>query len=211
MKILSLIIGCAFYLSAGAQDYEIPDYRSKRESFLKTPDKVLRADLASFTIGGIDESFAKLPLISLPVKSADKNAIVLANDTLQVIIEAGLFDRSKYKVQFYETKYLVKVNGKAFYGTKNDVPSTVINNIVVVAGVDTIQIPATAYADLFEPNFYYEDSRTAQTKSHTGVYLSPDRRRIYIYMINGSGEGRYEVTWVVQDKTYLRRIVDYGF
>ncbi len=211
MKISALLIACAFFLSAGAQDYEIPDYRSKRESFLKTPDKVLRADLASFTIGGIDESFAKLPLTSLPVKSADKNSIMLANDTLQVIIESGLFDRSKYKVQFYETKYLVKVNGKAFYGTKNDVPATIINNIMVIAGGDTIQIPPPAYADLFEPNFYYEDSRTAQTKSHTAVYLSPDNKRIYIYMINGSGEGRYEVTWVIQDKTYLRRIVDYGF
>jgi len=30
-------------------------------------------------------------------------------------------------------------------------------------------------------------------------------------MLNGTGTGRYEVTWVIQDKKYLRRVVDWNF
>ena len=36
-------------------------------------------------------------------------------------------------------------------------------------------------------------------------------RKYYIYMLNGEGAGRYEVTWVIQDKHYLRRVVDWNF
>jgi hypothetical protein len=30
-------------------------------------------------------------------------------------------------------------------------------------------------------------------------------------MLNGEGNGRYEVTWVIENKHYLRRVVDWGF
>ncbi len=194
-----------------SQTDDIPDYRSKRESFAKVTEKEIRYDLASFTIGGIDESFAKLPLQSIPILKTDKNFIVLAQDTLNVTITADVFDKSKYKVQYYETKYAVKVNNKAFWGTKSEVPNRIISSITAVIGGDTVLIPPSAYADLFEPNFYYTDNNSSATKSHCAVYISPDKHRVYIYMINGTTDGRYEVTWVIQDKKYLRRVVDYGF
>ena len=30
-------------------------------------------------------------------------------------------------------------------------------------------------------------------------------------MLNSDGKNGYEVTWVLQDKKYLRRVIDYGF
>ncbi len=189
---------------------DIPDYRSKRDNFLKVTDKEIRKDLASFTIGGIDESFAKLPLKSVPVKTTDKNFIILANDTLSVTITAGVLDKSKYKIQLYENKYAVKVNNKAFWGTKNEVPERIISSVTAIIGDDTLRLPAAAFADLFEPDFYYTD-KSGNTKSHCSVYLSPDNHRIYIYMLNGTESGRYEVAWVIQNKQYLRRVVDWGF
>jgi hypothetical protein len=30
-------------------------------------------------------------------------------------------------------------------------------------------------------------------------------------MLNSSGKGGYEVTWIIEDKKYLRRVIDYGF
>jgi hypothetical protein len=43
------------------------------------------------------------------------------------------------------------------------------------------------------------------------VYRSADGKRIYIYMLKRETGGSYEVTWVIQDKKYLRRIIDFGF
>ncbi len=48
-------------------------------------------------------------------------------------------------------------------------------------------------------------------KSHNSVLVSADGRKIYIYMLKRESGGSYEVTWVIQDKKYLRRVVDFGF
>jgi hypothetical protein len=43
------------------------------------------------------------------------------------------------------------------------------------------------------------------------IFISPDKKRIYIYSTHSDGAGAYEVTWIIQDKKYLRRVVDYGW
>jgi hypothetical protein len=48
-------------------------------------------------------------------------------------------------------------------------------------------------------------------KSYNKVFVSPDKKKVYIYMLNRDNLGSYEVTWVIQDKKYLRRVVDFGF
>ena len=74
---------------------------------------------------------------------------------------------------------------------------------------DTVAIPPAAYFDLYHPNFTY--SQSGSQKSYNGVYVSNDKRTVYIYMLNRDDLGSYEVTWVIQDKQYLRRVVDFGF
>jgi hypothetical protein len=32
----------------------------------------------------------------------------------------------------------------------------------------------------------------------------------YLYLFNGEGENRYEVTWIIENGNYLRRVVDEG-
>ena len=106
-------------------------------------------------------------------------------------------------------KYLVKIDKKAYYGNYGSEPKTGINSITVVADKDTIVLPATAYFDLYNLNFTYAEG--GNQKSYNGVYLSPDKRNIYIYMLSRDSKGSYEVTWVIQDKKYLRRVVDFDF
>jgi hypothetical protein len=62
--------------------------------------------------------------------------------------------------------------------------------------------------DLYSPEFTYSDGGT--TKTRCGVYFSKDERTMYIYMLNKEAIGKYEVTWVIQDKKYLFRVVDSG-
>ena len=124
---------------------------------------------------------------------------------------AGKFEKEKHKLTNYNEKYLVKIDNKAFWGTPNNIPEKTIASLLVIAGKDTVNIPATAYNDLFEPTFSYYDKTTSTQKTHDAVYLSKDGNTMYVYMINSDGKSMYEVTWVIQNKTYIRRVVDWGF
>ena len=62
-SLLFLLLGS----SAFAQDDDIPSYRSKTQNFSKMMEKDLRADLATFTLAGIDESTGKEALVYAPV------------------------------------------------------------------------------------------------------------------------------------------------
>jgi hypothetical protein len=198
-----LLSNCLWSL---AQDDEFRDFRKKNDNFLKVPQKDIRADLASFLMAGIDESITKLPLKTVPVKSYGNDYMTFQNDQILVTIKTGVFDESKHKLQ-YEEKHLVKIDGKPYYGNYGSIPRTTIASITVVIGKDTVAIPPTAYFDLYEPSFFYHD-KSGAAKTRNGVYLSNDGRSIYIYMLSLENKGN-EYTWVIQDKKYLRRVVDF--
>ena len=78
----------------------------------------------------------------------------------------------------------------------------------VIVDKDTIPIPATAYFDLYDPKFSYNENGATRTRN--GVFLSNDKHTFYIYLLNIDNKGT-EYTWVIRDKQYLRRVVDFGF
>ena len=206
--ILSLVFCCIINISF-AQD-DIPDYKPKHDNFLKMQEKDIRSDLAQFTFGGISESLTKHKLDAIPIESVNSNTIIFSNDTVIVQITTGAFDATKHKVTWYDDKYAVKLDNKAFWGTDNTIPKHTITSVAAIIESDTVFLPAAAFADLYEPKLFYTDDK-GNKKTFCNVYKSPDKRKYYIYMVNGDGAGRYEVTWVIQDKKYLRRVVDWGF
>lgn len=206
--ILSLLLCCTLNFSF-AQD-DIPDYRSKKDNFSKMMEKDVRADISQFTFAGISESLEKHKLQQVPATDITSDEITFSNDTLKVKITTGGFDATKHKVTWFDEKYAVKLDNHAFFGTENKVPKTTISSVTAVIGNDTVAIPPAAYIDLYEPRLFFKDAK-ASTKSYCNVYVSADHHKLYIYMLNGEGTGRYEVTWVIQDKHYLRRVVDWGF
>jgi hypothetical protein len=210
MRIILSVLFCSMIHFSFAQDSDIPDYRSKRDNFLKMQEKDIRADLSQFTFGGISESLVKHKLDAIPVESTSSDAIVFSRDTVMVQITAGGFDPTKHKVTWYADKYAVKLDNHAFWGTENKVPKRSITSVIAVIGLDTVVVPPAAYTDLYEPHFYYTNEK-GNKKTYCAVYVSADKRNYYIYMLNGEGAGRYEVTWVIQDKHYLRRVVDWNF
>ena len=59
-----------------AQNDDIPTYHTKRESFSKKTEKELRSDLASFTLGGLDEAVGKQPLAFIPAAEYGDNYVL---------------------------------------------------------------------------------------------------------------------------------------
>lgn len=204
--IFLLLVFCG--VRAVSQDLDFPDFRNKRDNFSKISDKDIRADAASFALAGVDESIGKAPLPSLPVLDVGPNFIKYGNENMTVLIKSGIFLASKHKLMMVEG-HLLRIDGKPYYGgVIGQPPHTTIESITVVVGKDTVPIPATAYFDLYDPKFSFREN--GETRSRNGVFLSGDKHSFYIYLLNIDNKG-VEYTFVIRDKQYLRRIVDWGF
>jgi hypothetical protein len=208
MRNLFFLLFVVTCLSVHAQD-DNPDTRSKKDNFSKMREKDLRSDIAAFAMAGIDESTGKMPLKSIPMTDFGNNFMKFQGNDVSVTIKAGLFNPAKHKLGFYEETFLMKIDGKPYYGNYGKVPKTTIESVTVLVGKDTIAIPAIAYSDLHNPSFSYRDASGTE-RTLNSVYFSPDKRTMYIYMLNKEDKGSYEVTWVIQDKKYLRRVLDFN-
>jgi len=190
-----------------AQNDDMTDTRRKTESFARFHYGTLRADLATFAIAGLSESVNTTPLQKIDYTALSNNSIVFEGDGIKATVEIASFDPSKHKLQ-YDEKYLIQIDRRTFYGSYGNVPKTSISNVSVIIDKDTIAIPATAFADLHNLNFTYLDKGVERTRD--AVYKSKDGHTIYLYLFSRDDSGSYEVTWVIQDKKYLRRVLDYG-
>jgi len=184
------------------------DYRRKNEGFAHVTDKSIRSDLSCFTIGGIEESMGKGKLKEIPVKTYGNDFITFDSNQISVTIKAVPFFVTKHKLAKEEDR-LVKIDNRPYYGNYGKTPTTAIGKVTVVIGKDTVPIPENAWAALYNPGFIYRENGTVKTRD--AVFLSADKRTFYIYMLNKDDTGSYEVTWIIQDKQYLKRVIDYGF
>lgn len=199
------------------QDY-FPDFRNKRESLLKVGEKDIRADVVTFSLTGVEENIHQDPLAKLNITGFDVTFMqfegkglrymIFDNSTIKVKISTELFDSTKNKIT-KSSGHVVRINNRPYYGNYGKMPATYIKEVLVIINKDTVAVPAAAYSDLFNMRFTYNDKKGVE-RSKNGVFLSADKRKIYIYLLCKDNTGSYEVTWVIQDKKYLRRVLDYN-
>jgi hypothetical protein len=210
MRLSILLLLTGFGFMANAQNDDLPDYRKKWESFSKVPEKDIRRDLAAFTYGGVDESMGKLPLRSVRVIGFKDNTMKFDDTATKVLITTGTFEPAKHKL-FYtdiEKKQLRKINGKGFFGNYGTMPKVIIASVTMIIGKDTVRLPQEALAGIYDPKFVYKD-KVGTERTLSGVYYSPDKVTMYIHFVNRDVPDKYEVTWIIRDKKYLKRVVDY--
>jgi len=208
IKIYSLLfLAISISTFCQAQD-DLPDARRKTESFERFHTKDLRADLATFTLSGISESVGLLPLQKIPYTSLSNDSIVFEGAGIKAKVKISPFDASKHKLSFDE-KYLVRIDRRPYYGNYLEVPKTQVSQLLVIINKDTVFIPPAAYNDLYNLNFTYLDKGVERTTD--AVYKSKDGRKVYLYLFSKDKTGSYEVTWIIEDGKYLRRVLDYGF
>jgi hypothetical protein len=183
---LILLLICACFAATAQDDY--PDPRSKKDNFTKMREKDLRGDIAAFAMAGIDESTGKLPLKNIPMTDYGNNFMKFEGNDIRVTVKAGIFVPTRHKLDYYEEKYLIKIDKKPYYGTIGKVPKTYIESVSVIMGKDTVLIPEAAYFDLYDPTFIYKDASGVE-RTLNSVYFSPDNRTMYIYMLNRGEKG----------------------
>lgn len=209
MRSVFISIFILYGFSCSAQKYyDYQDTRRKNESFAKLPRTEIRADLATFTLSGIDEAVGKDELQKIPFTNFGSDFMNFEGDNIKASIKLLPFDKTRHKLD-YDEKYLIRIDRKPYYGGYGTIPKTYIGNISIIVDKDTVAIPTAAYADLYNVNLTYTDKGTL--RSRNGIYKSKDGHRIYLYLFCKDATGSYEVTWIIQDKKYLRRVLDYGF
>ncbi|MEO9144123.1 MAG: hypothetical protein ABI237_01075 [Ginsengibacter sp.] len=205
---LFLILAVCYSSFCTAQNDDLPDARRKTESFERFRIPPIRADIATFALSGISESVGALPLKKISYTSLTNDSIVFEGNGIKAKVKIAAFIPAKHKLSLDE-KFLVRIDRRPYYGNYGNTPRTYISEVSVIIGGDTVTIPPLAYSDLFNLNFTYIDKGAERTTD--AVYISKDGTRVYLYLFCKDNTGSYEVTWIIQNKRYLRRVLDYGF
>jgi hypothetical protein len=197
-----------FSMVTKAQNDDFQDTRRKNESFARLQPKEFRSDVATFALAGISESVGAIPLEKISYESFGTDSMTFAGDKIKAKVKISRFDPAKHKLT-YDEKYLTRIDKKAYYGNYGNMPKTYISDVSVIISGDTVKIPPAAYSDLFNLNLTYSDQGVKRTTN--AIYKSQDGDRIYLYLFCKDNTGSYEVTWIFQNRKYVRRVLDYGF
>lgn len=142
-------------------------------------------------------SFEKITMIS---KGA--NTSVFKNDSIKVTVTTQPFDKSKYKFTYDKEsgRFIVKINGKDYYGSDGLLPTVEFKTITVLWGNKTIVLPASATDNLFDARA--KDAAVNYDKVNHVLYAQTE---------GGDGAGSYLVIWKIVNGVYKERYIARGF
>ncbi|MEE1898388.1 hypothetical protein V1389_08580 [Flavobacterium rakeshii] len=123
-------------------------------------------------------------------------------DTVSIVIRTENFNpKGKTFTYFKEYPNMIEfINGKPYYGTDGEMPTTQYASIEVTMENKTIKLPAQALENLYEPNL-----------KHTWAYYDSKNDTIFIEAFNSDGAGGYMVMWKIEKGIYKEKALFYGF
>ncbi len=191
----------------------VPDSKGMYESYFSLRDSVMRREIGSFSFtGSILGLSGKTPLREFEVLSQTQYTITLILDDIKVHIARGPFNHTAHRLSYYGPYgYVYRINGRSFWGFDGSAPERQIYAVQVFFKGTLVELPRSAYRDIFEPNFCFRPRAFRPVECHTRAFLSEDGQRLYIYMLNSRVPSLYEVCWIISDGKYLGRVVDYAY
>ena len=183
-------------------------------NFAKISNKILKHEIASFNIAhGFEatDTIKKKEVNEIPLLNCSDSLITFSAEGLKISISSTRFDSSRHKLWYDSQSYLKLIDGKSFWGTDGGVPNEEVKEVNVTIGNKRFLFPIDALKGIYQPNFCTKNNLNGDLILHSKVFRSTDKRRIYVYMLNSDGAGGYEVIWIIQDKKYLTRVIDFGF
>lgn len=122
------------------------------------------------------------------------------------------FDTSKHRVIFSTggDSCILRIDDAPFWGVSRGFPQRKVKEIFFFHVNARRVLPSSAFDGIFEPPVYYCKTKKDRAKyqPYFKAYLSEDNWRMYIYMMNGKGKDRYEVTWVMNGFDYFGRFIN---
>jgi hypothetical protein len=183
--IIMLLIG---QLSFGQKNEDAHTLFKDSESFLFLPDGIIKSEIALFSLKTQFSSgnFQKARLNEISLKKCSNSYL---------FFEKGNIWASEITVSIESENIALKSQ---------------IKEVLLMQYKFGLFLPDSAIKDIYDPIFCLCCTKKERPiASDCRVFQSEDRRRIYIYMLNGYDNNRYEVTWVIQDSKYYTRIIDF--
>lgn len=159
------------------------------ESLSQLHDTLMKKEISSFALAGKNlgslQNTAAVNLTAIPLSRCNDKFVVFEKGNLKYL------------------DLLVSIDAD-HSGTVSKVKEVRLIFIKVL-----VTLPDSALAAITDPQFCTGFTKKNKPGSSTcKVFRSADRKRVYVYMLNGSGENRYEVTWVVESGKYFTRVLD---
>ena len=106
---------------------------------------------------------------------------------------------------------IVSIDGKAVWGVSTHPPVANLKKIVYFRFSHAlVEFPVSAFEGIYESSIPWSTTlhEKRNLQRNYKVYISPDKSRTYICMLNGSGKDRYQVIWVVTGLKYYGRFIE---
>lgn len=137
----------------------------------------------------------------IPMTTNEDGKAILSSVDVKVTLTQSPFDPQQHKIT-REPRYnsISHIDNTRVWGTDGELPVSQYSSVSVVIGKKTINLPAAAFHDLFNPKLF-----------HTEVFYDAARRRVFITSLNSDGAGAYYVVWIIDKGVYKKRIIFHGF
>lgn len=136
---------------------------------------------------------------SIAVKLRTNDKVIFQKDSIKVTLTKVPFISRNNKLEYgtgNEARFPRKINGKKYWGSDMEIPTTQYEQVSIEWGDKKIDLPKESFENLFEPNFTYK---------YTAVYFDRESNTIYIKADNGDGAGGYTVLWIIENRKYKSR------
>jgi len=189
--------------------YSQNEIRQNKESFFFLKDTVIKREISTFN--SVKDTLLKkiedVYLFEVPVYYCSENLLSYNNKSTYIHIYVSAIDKMK------DNLVLKKTEGNCrFVKGVDSIPSKKVDYVdIIIHSHYRIKIPDSAFLGIYEPlnANCLKKKREKLFLSNSKVFLSQDRRRIYVYMLNGKGNSKYEVIWIINNGKYYGRIVDF--
>lgn len=195
-----------------------------RESFWNLTDTTIRNEIASFNRKGDSikqrASVKQVALIEIPLISCSDTVANFHLKSAYIHLYFSDFDFTDHQISYYPGKGLdsvLLIDNQPFWGTNGKLPKRKVRDVFFVLHSHfLVDFPIEAFTGIYEPPLCTWNYNPVGKIVHREALASPNLRLFhstttnhhYLYLLNGEGENRYEVTWIVEDGRYLRRVVD---
>lgn len=186
---LFLLLLCCMQLSWAQNDSTGWPSGKHTEGWEQVQDPVMKQEVAQFNRKGVKQSSSPAAtgarLLPIPLK------------------------RCTDKFAYFEKGSIYSLDVLVHIFLTGTAPQNRIEKIDLLFYKTPLTLPESALKGIYSPRSCTQfTGKNKPVSADCKAFQSADKQRVYIYMVNGEGKDRYEVTWVVQGRKYLRRIVD---
>jgi hypothetical protein len=205
----------SFFLSPQSICFGQKEYHAK--SIIN--DSIVHREMDYFTIAGAsqnkDNSDMGIILKEIPLTYSGDSVVVFEKADWYSVhwafyISFEPFDILNHSITYSKDSIILAIDDHSCYGISNRLPKRQVSRIDFFHEKYRVRIPENAFDGIYEVPIYYCKTKKDRKKPQHffKAYLSNDKRRKYLYMLNGEGKDRYEVTWVMDGYDYYGRFIN---